>query len=426
MTTARALVFYSSVQYNWPTKRPCLRGQSARTSLGILVHKGDHMHYRVGSVLLGLVLMGLLLAGCSSSSTPTAGNRATATSEASPTLGAPTSVPTTNPALLGWTRRGPALVDQIREAPSAPSTVYACGPAPSRGQGLGFGVSTDGGLTWQSWSTSIPSASCLGLRVSPSAPQAVAIYSASCRAECGQSDFSLDYSLDGGRHWTLVYTNQTDTGESFGWVGTDLFTQIAPPGTPASTTENLAVSKNGGPFSWTSLPYPSGLLTTATTLYAPTGAGLYTSTDLGASWRKVTPAYQGHAIDPTALTSGAPLLGYDARAENGPNIYPLYRSADGGATWQPLPSLPTGMQADTDAVEVPNGTIYETCIGNDAEQSGIYKLTPGASSWTLVSTLGQGALHLHTVTWDAGGDPVDIWGLQETDTYTNVPWTHAA
>jgi hypothetical protein len=224
----------------------------------------------------------------------------------------------------------------------------------------------------------------------------------------------------------LVYTNQNGPGATFGWVGTALFTQIAPRGTPASATENLAVSKNGGPFSWTTLPYPSGLLTTATTLYAPTGAGLYISTDLGASWRKVTPAYQGHAIDPTALTPGASLLGYDARAENGPNIYPLYRSTDGGATWQPLSSLPAGIQADTDAIEVPDGTIYETGIGNGTVQGGIYKLTPGASSWTLVSTAGPGLVHLQTVTWSAGGDPTEIWGLQETDTYTNIPWVHAA
>ncbi len=375
---------------------------------------------------LGLALASLLLAGCASFSTPDTGNRAAATPRSSSTLGGPTSPPTADPALLGWTRRGPALVDQIREAPSAPSTIYACGPAPSGGQGLGFGVSTDGSLTWQTWATSISAAACLALRVSPSAPQAVAVYSTSCRAECGEGDFSLDYSLDGGRHWTLVYTNQNGPGTAFGWVGTALFTQEAPSGTPASATENLAVSKNGGPFGWTSLPFPSGLFTTATALYAPTGAGLYTSTDLGASWSKVTPSYQGHAVDPTALTPGAPLLGYDARAENGPNIYPVYRSTDGGATWQPLPSFPSGAQAAMDATEVPDGTVYVTCFGSDTAQSGIYKLIPGASNWTLVSTLAQGALRLQTVTWDAGGDPIDVWGLQETATYTNIPWAHAA
>src|SRR6185437_2640164 len=118
---------------------------------------------------------------------------------------------------------------------------------------------------------------------------------------CGQSDYYLNYSLDGGKHWTQVYTSGSASVDgSFGWVGTALFSTVAPPGTPTSATQNLAVSKNGGPFSWTSLPYAGGsLLSTATTLYVNSSVGLYSTMNLGASLARVTPAYQGNTVSPT-------------------------------------------------------------------------------------------------------------------------------
>ncbi len=327
-------------------------------------------------------------------------------------------------------RQGPAVVDQIQQSPAAPNTVYACGPTPAgSSSGLGFGISRDGGKTWTTWATSIPASACLAMSVSPSAPQAVAVYSASCRAECGQGEFYLDYSLDGGKHWTHVYTSGDSVTEApFAWVGTTFFANGAPSGTPSSATQNLAVSKNGGPFAWTSLPnYARQIFSTATTLYVKTDGGvLYSSANLGVSWSKVTPAYQGNAINATTLVSGAPMLGYDARSIDGPNVYPMVRSSDGGASWQALPPVPAGFQANTDAVETPDGTIYVTFVGTTSFQAGIFKLMPGASQWTLVSPLIPGSLFLNTVIWDASGHPVSVWGLQGTPAYISIPWTHAA
>jgi hypothetical protein len=389
------------------------------------------MRYQIGCIALVTALGCLLLVGCASSGAPSTGNQVTTTPEITPTSPVTYSSPPANPTpgnLLaeGWAQRGPSRVDQIQASPSAPRTVYTCGPAlTGTNGGLDFGVSEDGGMTWQTWKIPISASACLELRISPSAPQAVAIYSASCRAECGEGEFYLDYSLDGGRHWTLVYTSE-DSGASFGWVGTTFFSQGAPAGTPASATQYLAASKDGGPFSWTSLPSTGEFFSTATTIYVYTGAGLYSSANLGATWSRVMPAYQGQPVSPSTLVPGAPMLGYDARSENGPNIYPLFSSNDGGATWQPLPSIPSGLQADTDAIEAPDGTVYETCFGTDSSQAGIYKLTPGASGWTLISSLMPAALHLHTVTWDANGHPLTVWGLQEAEAYTYIPWAHAA
>lgn len=390
-------------------------------------------------LIVVIITMSLIFAGCAGSGSPSNMRASTTPTQGLATATAPTTLTpippsispspvSTNPAALGWIRRGPSYLDQIQEAASAPGALYACGPGSAiPSLHLGFSVSHDGGKTWQSWDTSIPSAICLSLRVSQTASQAVAIYSASCRAECGQSDFYLHYSLDGGKHWTLVSTSETLQGDgSFAWVGTALFSAVAPQGISASATQHLAVSKNGGPFAWTTLPYNTWpLLSTATTLYAPTPEGLYSTANLGATWSKVSPAYQGNAINPTTISPGAPMLGYDARSANGPNIYPLVRSSDGGATWQALPSAPTCSQLNTDAVETPDGAVYITCFGANSGGAGIYKLLPGANQWTLASPLVPGSLFLCTVTWDAGGHPATLWALEQTQSYLNILWAHA-
>ncbi|HEY7341110.1 MAG TPA: hypothetical protein VH591_09535 [Ktedonobacterales bacterium] len=398
---------------------------------------GQAMRQKVSILALVLALVVLLLAGCANGSAQSDGSGA-ATSTLSTSTGAVTASPTSDvtatslpsdPAALEWKRQGPALVDQIQQSPAAPNTVYACGPHGNGSNGgLDFGRSQDGGKTWQMWQTPIHASACLSLRVSPSAPQAVAVYSTSCRAECGQSEVYLDYSLDGGKHWTHALTSDTVGASTYGWVGTAFFTDGAPPGTPSAPMQHLAVSKNGGPFSWTSLPdFARQMFSTATTLYVKTDGGLlYSSADLGVSWTKVTPTYQGHAINPEALVSGAPMLGYDALASEGPNVYPIVRSSDGGASWQALPSVPAGLQANTDAVESPDGTVYVTCIGVSSGQAGIYKLMPGASQWSLVSPIAPGTLFLHSVIWDTNGHPVAVWGLQETMGYMYAPWMHTA
>jgi hypothetical protein len=346
------------------------------------------------------------------------------------TASAPDDPTPVNLAGLGWAKRGPSPADQIQMAPSSPGTVYACGPF-GTGTGLGFGVSQDGGKTWQTWTTSINATVCGDLKVSPTVAQAVSIDSWTCRAECGAGDQYLHYSLDGGKHWTQVMqTEENGSGTGAGmWIGTTFFTSTPPTDTPASATQYVAVSKNGGPFSWTSLPYPGTLFSNATTLYASTAVGLYATTDFGLLWNKATPSYNGNAVALMAMAPEAAMLGIDARWPNPtPNTYQLLRSTDGGATWQPLPNLSSGLQINAGVLETPDGTIYLTAIGQSIGETGIYKLRPGASQWMLVSPVPPGELHLIALSWDASGHPTSLWGLQEAQNgnYTTIPWVHSA
>jgi len=132
-----------------------------------------------------------------------------------------------------------------------------------------------------------------------------------------------------------------------------------------------------------------------------------------------------------AMAPGAALLGIDARWNTPmPNTFPLLRSADGGATWQALPDLPSAMQINALVFETPDGTVYLTATGLNAGEGGIYKLSPGASPWKLVSAVTPGDLRMMAVTWDANGHPATLWGLTQahpnTSSAETLLWAHTA
>lgn len=395
------------------------------------------------------VLLMLVLAGCGASAT--AGGTPippTATSNRIPKL-TPSDTPGPTPtpaslAALGWKQSTAPQPDAVAFAPSALNTIYTCTGSMSTGSSpaINFSVSTDGGATWHTSTTPAQASACGRIRVSPTDAQAVAFDAAACRSECGQNQQMLYYSLDGGAHWKLVAYNDS----TFGWVGTTFFSDVAPAGTPSSHTQYLAASASGGPFVWTSLPFPAaGIFSDSSTLYVLAGStapctgtsggcsDLYRSTSLGVSWTHLTPVYNGNNVAIEAFAPGiGAFLGYDVRAFSGPNTYPMVWSTDGGATWRPLPGFSAGMQAATDALMAADGTIYVNLLGDapSQQQPGMYKLAPGARQWTLVMPSPSVTIYIVMVSWDASGYPVALWGLvlihPNTTADTTTLWTHSA
>lgn len=412
-----------------------------------------HRHKHLGSLPLALPLVvALLLAGCAGSSTGARGTSsptARASASGSPTPSpSPTAYTSVNIATLGWVKLSSlAYSDALATAPGAPNTLYSCSGAANANKANGvitLSVSTDGGQSWQTTNTPALAGACSMLAVSPTATRDVAMYSATCRADCGAGSYQLYLTTDGGQHWALISSSSgNDAGSASGWVGTTFFANAAPAGTPHAPQQFLARSTDGGPFAWTTLPaVPAKILANGNTLYVITGtqascaAGggvctdLWTSTDLGATWSHLTPTYQGNNVDVTAIaTKSGTLYGYDARAFAEQNTYPMYRSTDGGHTWQPLPLLAGGLEANTDAIVAPDGTVFNTYIptgANSTQQSGIYKLASGASAWQLVSPVVPAQVNLVAVQCDAAGHPVTLWGLAEASYATYSPWSHPA
>lgn len=421
-----------------------LFGLSSRRKLPILI-----------SLALAALLVSLATIGVEAqlvSRSPSSGSGSTgATSGAGTPFATFTPLPTQTPsfsptpvnlAALGWVKRTLSWVERVASAPSNPSTVYACGGLAGQNNWvISFAVSQDSGHSWSVQPTTVQAAHCTELVVSPTAPQAIAIHVDTCPGECGSDQQISLYTLDGGAHWSPISSScgcsqQPDDGYAIAWVGTTLFAIPGFTSPPQPSNEFLAKSTNGGSFTWLSLPadnQPGPLFTTSDTIYAVRNSDIFKSTDLGSTWAKTSAVYNGNPVSPLAMVPGAAMLGIDARWLKDPNptsVYPLLRSTDGGATWQPAPNLPDGMRINADVYETPDGSTYLVAFGQALGQGGIYKLSPGASHWLLISPVLPGDLNPVAVTWNASGQPLTLWGLAPAQPGTSSPvsilYSHAA
>jgi xyloglucan-specific exo-beta-1,4-glucanase len=145
-------------------------------------------------------------------------------------------------------------------------------------------------------------------------------------------------------------------------------------------------------------------------LGAPSGHGLWRSTDFGASWVRVTsfPAtgtyiegpsdpYLGDqqgvvwvTFDPRTGTSGNPTqtIYVGVAEKNGPSIY---RSTNGGSTWSAVPGQPIGYLPHKGVLEVATGTLFVGYSDNGGpyggEKGDVWKLNTASGAWTLISPI---------------------------------------
>ncbi|RCV49492.1 beta propeller repeat protein [Marinitenerispora sediminis] len=144
-------------------------------------------------------------------------------------------------------------------------------------------------------------------------------------------------------------------------------------------------------------------------LGAPSGNGLWRSTDHGATWSKVTSfPNPGDYVQDPGDSSGYlsdrqgviwvafdPESGAEGRASQ--DIYvgvadkenTVYRSTDGGASWQRIPGQPTGYLAHKGVLDHENGFLYiatsDTGGPYDGGAGDVWKFATGTGEWTRIS-----------------------------------------
>ncbi|ATE53401.1 cellulose binding domain-containing protein [Actinosynnema pretiosum] len=146
-------------------------------------------------------------------------------------------------------------------------------------------------------------------------------------------------------------------------------------------------------------------------LGAPSGNGLWRSTDSGVTWAKVTafPNPGNHVADPNDTTGynsdnqGVTWVTYDPRssASGAPSrtIYvgvadkqnTVYRTTDAGATWSRLAGQPTGHLAHKGVLDPVGGFLYlatsDTGGPYDGAKGDVWKHDTATGEWTRISPI---------------------------------------
>ena len=146
-------------------------------------------------------------------------------------------------------------------------------------------------------------------------------------------------------------------------------------------------------------------------LGAPSGNGLWRSTDSGVMWSKVNsfPNPGNYVQDPTDpfgyLTDnqGIYWITFDKRTGTAGNttqtIYvgvadlslSVYRSTDGGTTWSAVPGQPAGFLPHKGVLDTVGGFLYLAYSDKggpyDGEHGDVWKLNTATGAWTLISPI---------------------------------------
>ena len=264
--------------------------------------------------------------------------------------------------------------------PRAPRTIYAADPT------RGVLKSIDGASHWQVTNDGLSLAPVWSLTVVPRA-----IYA-------GTGALGLFKSGDGGAHWQSLatgleaaYSVAVDPGDPAHLLVAGLPTT----GTPSSAPQ-LAVSSDAG-RTWTRAAfggrYVSVVAISGPTAYAGSAAGLgvFGSTDGGHSWRALGPPgvvyVQALAVDPK--DPAVVYVGADGHTRG------LYKSADGGSSWQRLDALNVDVTAVVLDPEDPS-TVY---VGTNGGEGGVFKSTDGGTTWQPENSGLRWRVKAHTGKW---------------------------
>jgi hypothetical protein len=271
--------------------------------------------------------------------------------------------------------------------PAAPLTLYAADPT------RGVLKSSDGAAHWQASNDGLSLAPIWSLAVAPRAVYA------------GTGALGLFKSGDGGAHWRPLATGL----EAVYSVAVDpsdpahvLAAGSPSTGTPSSSPP-LAVSSDGGQ-TWVKASFGGRFVSLVTlngrTAYAGSAAGLgvFGSKDGGRNWRALGPPgvvyVQALAVDPR--DPAVVYVGADGRTRG------LYKSTDGGSSWQRLDALNVDVTAIVLDSEDPS-TVY---VGTNGGEGGVLRTTDGGTTWQPESSGLTWRLKTHTGRWMTTTMPV--------------------
>lgn len=248
--------------------------------------------------------------------------------------------------------------------PTTPTTIYG-------GASGSIWKSIDGGTTWDWIGVGLGSGVVKAIVVDPVTPDVV---------YAGLDGSGVYKSIDGGYEWQPVGPAAGGSAlavQALAMDPSDSATLYAA-GFAAGSPGVYKTTDGGATWTGTSLERTAfALAAGAATVVAGTGAGAWVSTDAGGSWAESNAGLVNTAI--LSLAPAAEPRRVYAGAWNGK----VFRSANGGATWQPTGSQPSDDPIAALAVDPTDpSVVYAGTLGT----TGIFKSTDGGATWSPLST----------------------------------------
>ena len=248
--------------------------------------------------------------------------------------------------------------------------------------------STDAGATFANASAGMPTTSTTDMAIDPQVPTRLYVTA----AEAG-----LFRSTDGGASWALANTGVA------GLYATDGRSRTRGPRPPCSweppsrspasrpaSSSRPTRPRAGSPANvgLTALDVSriAAVPSAAGTLYAATQAGMYKTTDGGASWTRSSSGIPGTIggfaarIGGIAVHPTDPSVVYAAAGGN-----KVYRSTNAGAAWLPLGSGLPATVGDVAVDPLMPATLYAGGGDIFGGPGGIFKSTDGGDNWSLLA-----------------------------------------
>ncbi|MFC3998403.1 WD40/YVTN/BNR-like repeat-containing protein [Nocardiopsis sediminis] len=178
-------------------------------------------------------------------------------------------------------------------------------------------------------------------------------------------------------------------------------------------------------------------------LGAPSGEGLWRSTDYGATWAEVTafPNAGNYVQDPSDTSGylsdnlGVTWVAFDPASggagQRTQDIYvgvadkenTVYRSTDAGETWERVPGQPTGHLAIEGVLDHENGHLYistsDTGGPYDGAEGDVWRLDTATDEWTRISPVPSESEDSH---YGYGGLAIDRQNPGTLMVATQISW----
>lgn len=296
--------------------------------------------------------------------------------------------------------------------PRSPGIVYAATT-------MGLMKTTDGGL---SWTTVFPDLAIYSVIVDRQG----SVYAAGITIT---QSFSLLKSIDGGAHWTTIdqaslrdgripaFTVNPEDGTVYLALRENGIYRLLPDGTRVSIAPTEVVSMK---------PYVLAFGgADRRTLYTLTESGGILAMGSDSVWRTVN---DGIIAEMTVIAlAGDPTVGsvlYAGIAEGG-----MFKSTDGGASWQALNTLPVSPTINAIAIDPTNTAVLYAA----APYAGIIKSDDRGATWRLLASLQtMNMLFVAALALDppgniyAAGPPYMTGSLVERSSDGGMSWFHAS